>query len=96
MVRQDIQVAIDQVRSELGTPSIIQSLENMAEILLNHVNQIKLQREKIITIRVDNPIPVHLLCLQYGLSYMAAERVCAINDFWCPNFCQGEVRMYVR
>lgn len=96
MVRQDVQAAIDQIRSELGSPAMIQNLKKMAEILLNHVNQIKLQREKIITIRVDNPIPVHLLCLQYGLSYMAAERVCAINDFWCPNFCQGEVRMYVR
>ena len=76
----------DQIRT--GITSNDPKPEKLAENLLDHVNRIKLQREKIITIRVDNPLPVHMLCLQYGLSYMAAERVCAINDFWCPNFCQ--------
>ena len=67
----------------------------MADALKEHVNKIKLKRERIVTVRIQDPIPVHLLCMQYGLPYMAAERICAINNFWCPNFIGGEVKIYV-
>lgn len=95
LVCEDIQAAIDQIREGSGSIQRIFNLKKMADALKEHVNEIKLKRERIVTIQVLDPVPVHLLCLQYGLPYMAAERICAINNFWCPNFISGEVKMYV-
>jgi hypothetical protein len=94
--REDIQTAIDALRVQFGSPEMVSALGVFAASLLKYVDTIKLNREKIITIELDNEIPVHLLCLRYGLPYMAAERLCAINSFWNPSFCSGMVRIYVR
>lgn len=94
-VCEDIQAAIDQIRAGSGSMQTVFRLKKMADALKEHVNRIKLKRERIITVRIQDPIPVHLLCMQYGLPYMAAERICAINNFWCPNFISGEVKIYV-
>ncbi len=95
LVCEDVQAAIDQIREGSGSIQTVFSLKKMSDALKEHVNDIKLKRERIVTIKVLDPVPVHLLCLQYGLPYMAAERICAINNFWCPNFISGEVKMYV-
>ncbi|MDA8428942.1 MAG: DNA circularization N-terminal domain-containing protein [Geobacteraceae bacterium] len=73
----------------------IQSLKAIARVILDHVNNIKLEREKIITVRLDNPMPLHIICLRYGLDYHYAERLSAINSIPRPNFTDGAVRIYI-
>jgi prophage DNA circulation protein len=68
----------------------------MAENLLNHVNSVRLEREKMIAVTLDNPMPLHLVCLKYGLPYTDAERLLRINNIRQPNFTNGEVLVYAR
>lgn len=71
------------------------SLKRMALSLQFHVGTIKLEREKTKRVRLDNTIPLHLLCLQHGLPYTAADRLLAINEIRNPNEVSGEVLIYV-
>lgn len=88
-VRAMIQAAVGQDRSQ-------EALKAMARSLLEHVNTVKLEREKIQTVLLDNPLPLHLVCLRYGLPYNYAERIMSINRIRQPNFTAGEVAVYVR
>ncbi len=88
-VRGMLQSAIDQDRT-------LDSLKAMARSLLEHVNTVKLEREKIVKVNLDNPLPLHLVCLKYGLPYNYAERIHSINRIKNPNFTSGEVSIYVR
>jgi hypothetical protein len=72
------------------------SLKQTAENLLNHVNSVRLEREKMIKVILDNPMPLHLVCLKYGLPYQDAERLLRINHIRQPNFTAGEVLVYAR
>lgn len=75
----------------------ITSLKTMAKALLEHVNKVRLEREKLISVVLDNPMPLHLVCLKYGLPYTDAERLLKINrTIRNPNFTAGEVLVYVR
>lgn len=89
IARDMIQAVIDNTRQN-------ESLKQMALILLKHVSAIKLEREKIITIELDNEIPMHLVCLKYNLPYQAAERILAINNISKPNFTAGSIDIYVQ
>jgi len=71
------------------------SLKKQALQLQTHVNTIKLEREKIIKTQLDNPMPLHLVCLKYGLPYGAADRLLMINEIRNPNEVSGEVSVYV-
>lgn len=51
--------------------------------------------ETIREITVDRPTPLHLLCLQHGLPYQTAERLCRLNGMKNPSFTQGKVLIYV-
>ncbi len=86
-VRTDLQAAVDESR---GT----ESLKEMAVSLVEHVNDIKLEREKIVTVEVDPSLPLHLVCLQNNLPYNYAERILSINKIKNPNFTSGEVDIY--
>ncbi len=86
-VRTSLQESIDVSRQ-------MESLKTMALTLLTTVNTIKLEREKIITVSVDNELPLHILCLQYGLPYNDAERIMSINNIKNPNFTRGEINIY--
>lgn len=88
--RDMIQAAID---SDGGRS--IASLKVIARVLLDHVNNTKLEREKIITVLLDNPMPLHIVCLRYGLDYHYAERLVAINNIPRPNSTAGQVRVYI-
>lgn len=88
--REMLQEAID---SEGGRG--IGGLKIMARLLLDHVNNIKLEREKIVTVTLDNPMPLHIVCLRYGLDYHYAERIAAINSIPRPNFTAGSVQIYM-
>jgi len=88
--REMLQDAID---SDGGRT--IACLKVMARVLVDHVSNIKLEREKIITIDLDNPMPLHLVCLRYGLDYHYAERLAAINTISRPNFTGGALQIYI-
>lgn len=88
--REMLQEAIDLARS-------ISALRDMALALLNHVNRIKLDRENMVAAELDNPMPLHLVCLRYGLPYGAAERLLTVNpDVTNPNQTSGGIYVYVR
>jgi prophage DNA circulation protein len=97
-VRSMIQAAIDDCRNNYAlTTSDFADLKATALQLEEHVATVKLQREKTIVVNVPNPMPLHLLCLQYGLDYHAAERIAAINpQIKNPNFCVGPVTIYAK
>lgn len=88
-VRTMIQRAVARDRQQVG-------LKNMARQLLEHVNRVKLEREKIVTVDLDNSLPLHLVCLKYGLSYNTAARIHAINSIKNPSFTSGQVAIYAR
>ena len=89
--RQLLQQSIDQARS-------LEGLKTMAATLLDHVSSVKLEREKIFSMQVDRPLPLHLLCHMQGLPYNYAERVHSINKGLIknPTFVAGEVQIYAR
>ena len=66
----------------------------LSDRLLKHVVQVKLAREKVINVEVENEMPLHLVCLKYGLPYKAAERIMLINRIAHPNFTQGRIDIY--
>ncbi len=88
-VRGVLQDVIDEERG-LG------SLKDIARQLLEHVSNVKLERDRIERILLDNPLPLHLVCLRQGLPYSYAARLLSINSIPHPNFTQGEVAVYVR
>lgn len=85
--RQAIQDAIDLDRTQT-------SLKTQARLLLEHVNTIKLEREKIVRINIDSTMPLHLVCLRYGLNYSYAERIHSINRLANPSFAAGALDIY--
>jgi prophage DNA circulation protein len=89
IVRTRLEAAVNLARD-------MDSLKQTAENLLNHVNSVRLEREKMIAVTLDNPMPLHLVCLKYGLPYTDAERLLRINHIRQPNFTDGEVLVYVR
>lgn len=93
MVRADLQIAIDIGRADtvLGA-----GLKSMAMALLAHVNEVKIERDRLLSVRLDNPMPLHLVCLRHGLPYQYAERLMKVNRINHPNFCAGEVLVYGR
>jgi len=88
IVRSYLQQAINIDRN-------ITVLHQMSAALLRHVNTIKIEREKVISIEVDNDLPLHLLCHSRGLGYAAAERVLSINpQIENPTYTSGTVAVY--
>lgn len=84
-----IEAAIMETRSQAA-------LKTMALLLLDHVNTVKLDRERIITIELDNPTPLHLVCLKYGLPYNTAPRIATINPALAnPTFATGSIQIYL-
>lgn len=73
----------------------IASLKVIARVLVDHVNSVKLEREKIITVVLDNPMPLHIVCHRYGLDYHYADRLVAINSIPQPNATDGQLQIYI-
>lgn len=71
-------------------------LINMASYIQDYVNTIKLNRNAIKVITVNN-IPLHLLCMQIGLPYNAMERILKLNP-WIknPTFTEGDLSVYAK
>lgn len=96
IVREYTQETIDAVRAASGSGSatIIDDLKSMVRKLTDHVDWIKLERDRMITVDIENELPLHLVCLKYGLSYRYAERLQAINSIPQPSFTRGEITVY--
>lgn len=87
IVRTRIAAAVEIARD-------MDALKTMAAALLNQVNTVRLEREKMIAVTLDNPMPLHLVCLRYGLSYKDAQRLIAVNNIRHPNFTSGGINVY--
>jgi prophage DNA circulation protein len=87
IVRARIEAAIETARD-------MDTLKIMAAALLTQVNSVRLEREKMIAVTLDNPMPLHLVCLRYGLPYTDAERLVNVNNIPQPNFTSGEIKVY--
>ena len=87
IVRARLETAVEVARE-------MDSLKVMAAALLTQVNSVRLEREKMVSVTLDNPMPLHLVCLKYGLSYKDAERLIKVNHIPQPNFTSGEVLVY--
>ena len=83
------QASVDLDRG--GTRAIKSSIA----ALVDYARKTKLQAEKIKQVDIDGTLPIHLICLKYGLPYNAAERVLAINPrIRHPNFVSGTINIY--
>jgi hypothetical protein len=90
VVRTRLQAAVSIARE-------LDSLKTMSQALLTQVNAVRLEREKMIPVLLDNPMPLHLVCLKYGLPYQAATRLLMVNrGIRNPNYTDGEVLVYGR
>lgn len=86
--RAMLQASVDEARS-------MQSLKEVALQLLNAVTHAKATAEQVVTITVDGPTPLHLICLQNGLPYTDAERIMALNPgLRNPTFAGGDLLIY--
>ncbi len=73
----------------------IQEIKNACAALVDFARLIKLDAERIKTVDIDGELPLHLILLQNGLPYNAAERVLAINpQIKHPNFVSGTINIY--
>lgn len=72
----------------------MQSFKTLAAALLDHVNRVKLESDRIVTVTETVPLPLHIICLKHGLPYNYAERIHSINRIRKPNFTSGEVKIY--
>lgn len=97
---QELEATLAVVRARLaaavGVARDMDDLKMMAAALLTQVNTVRLEREKMVTVTLDNPLPLHLVCLKYGLPYADAERLIKVNRISRPNAVSGEVSVYVR
>jgi prophage DNA circulation protein len=88
-VNEDIQRAVTTARS-------MRTLKEMAQTLVSHVIDIKIERDRLIKVDIDNELPLHLVCLKYNLPYNYAEKILLVNRIKHPNFVQGEIAIYAR
>lgn len=95
-IEESLAIARGYIQEAIETSRGITPLKDMAAVLLNHANDIKIERENIIKVEVDIPLPLHLICLKYGLPYNYAERIHSINNCKHPNFVSGEISIYAR
>lgn len=97
---QELEATLAVVRARLAAAVEVardmDDLKKMAAALLTQVNTVRLEREKMVTVTLDNPLPLHLVCLKYGLPYADAERLIKVNRIARPNAVSGEVSIYVR
>ena len=96
---QDLEASLVDVRSWIEDTitdfRAMAALKTMAREILTHVYAVKLESELIITVQIDNPLPLHLICLRFGLPYNYAERILAINRIANPNAISGILQIYL-
>jgi hypothetical protein len=88
-VREMLQAAIDRDRAN-GEP-----YKKLARQLLDHVEIVRLNRERIVIRNVPSEMPLHVICKKFGLPAGYAERILALNpEIRNPTFVKGDIRIY--
>ncbi|MDH5298533.1 MAG: DNA circularization N-terminal domain-containing protein [Desulfobulbaceae bacterium] len=87
VARTELQAAIDVARS-------VTTLKTQASQLKQQAATMKAGRARVVEVDLDNPMPLHLVCLRYGLPYNDAERLLVINDIPAPSRTGGTVKVY--
>jgi len=89
---QDVRSFIDEaVQEDRDNRAVI----NQARIIQQYTDEIKLERDQIITVQT-NTTSLFQLMRQYGISYHRADENLALNpDVQNPNFISGFVRLLV-
>jgi prophage DNA circulation protein len=80
-----------------GAGSSLDSLKQSALALQTQVESELLEREALLEVMITNPLPLHLVCLMYGLPYNTAEQLWAINrknGLQNPNAASGSIYVY--
>lgn len=95
-IEQSLAIAREEIQTIIDDNREMQSLKDMAVSLLDHAYTVKIESEKLITVDIDNELPLHLICLKYGLPYQYAERIYSVNRIKHPNFTRGEIKVYAR
>ena len=94
-LEESLAVARQKIETAVGIARDMEELKLMAGALLEQVNTVRLEREKLKKVVVDPPMPLHLVCLKYGLAVSDAERLLRINrQIESPNFTSGEILVY--
>ena len=87
LVRTYIQASVNESRG-------MTSLKVLATVLTDYVIEIKKTRPPLVSVSIASTMPLHLICLKYGLPYNDAEQLVAINRLRNPSFITGEVQVY--
>jgi prophage DNA circulation protein len=98
-IRNRTAEAIVAIRADNAASGVEYDIPALAEIALDlqrYVSTIKLERERMISVAVDQWLPLHVLCLRQGIPYGYAERVMRVNAIANPTFTEGEVNLYVK
>jgi len=95
-IEEALAIARGVLQAAVELDRTMQSTKDLAAVLTDHVVEIKKERPAIMQVSIDNTLPLHLICLKYGLSYQDAELLMGINRIRQPNFVSGEVQVYVR
>lgn len=82
------------VQTGLDDARAVSALKDMARTLTEHVVRSKFELARVVTVRVDTPTPLILVCHRQELPYRMARRVLALNDLRDPNNVSGEVDIY--
>lgn len=69
-------------------------LKKQAATLSEAVLRIKIEYMTTKKVVLQHETPLHRVCLDNGLGYKAAERLCALNAVKNPTFMNGEVLVY--
>lgn len=69
-------------------------LKKQAATLTDAVLRFKMEYMTTKKVTLQHETPLHKVCLDNGLGYKAAERLCALNAVKNPTFMQGEVLVY--
>lgn len=95
IIRQYIQDVLDYMRVDIaGYDSNNQSLKEIAAALVVYVDTVKLQKQQIVSMTINN-LPLHLLLNSLGQPYNSAEQILKLNP-WIknPTFTEGIVQVY--
>lgn len=99
MTRNEIEATLSSVmtaaQSAVDLLRGVQAVKDGAAGLVSFAQSILLSAERVKQVEIDGTLPLHLICLKYGLPYNAAERVLAINpQIKHPNFVSGTINIY--
>lgn len=93
-MEDSLAMAREFVQKVLPVSSSPDRLKKQVATLSEAVLRIKMEYMTTKKIEVTHETPLHKIAVDNGLSYQAAERLCALNNVKNPTFMIGEVLVY--